>query len=451
MSAQILVVDDDLAHRSMLKTIIKGWGYDVAEADDGDVAVSMVRNQSYDSILMDIRMVNMDGITALELIKEYNPSIPILIMTAFSSVDTAVKALKIGAYDYLTKPLDFDVLKLTLERMLDHTRLVSENEELRSILEPNTMGMVGNSEVIKELRKIIATIAPSDASVLITGESGTGKELVANAIHNASSRADEAFVAINCAALSENLLESELFGHERGAFTGADKRREGRFVQADGGTLFLDEVGEIPVSLQPKLLRALQQGEVQRVGSDTVEKVDVRVIAATNRDLPEEVENGNFREDLYYRLNVIALRVPALRERPSDIPLLAEFFVKKYSNKNRKTIKGLAPQAMDTLIRYAWPGNVRELENVIERAVIMTMGEYISTRELPLSLSAKENEAPVQPAQHTVLTGMSLDELERKAILATLEECEYNKSKTARRLGITRATLHNKLKRYGFE
>ncbi|OBQ51722.1 sigma-54-dependent transcriptional regulator [Halodesulfovibrio spirochaetisodalis] len=451
MNAQILIVDDDLAHRSMLKTIIKGWGYDVAEADDGDVAVAMVQEQSYDSILMDIRMVKMDGITALERIKEYNPSIPVLIMTAFSSVDTAVKALKIGAYDYLTKPLDFDVLKLTLERMLDHTRLVTENKELRSILEPDTMGMVGNSEVIKELRQIIATVAPSDASVLITGESGTGKELVANAIHNASSRAGETFVAINCAALSENLLESELFGHERGAFTGADRRREGRFVQADGGTLFLDEVGEIPVSLQPKLLRALQQGEVQRVGSDTVENVDVRVIAATNRDLPEEVEQGNFREDLYYRLNVIALRVPALRERQSDIPLLAEYFMKKYSNKNRKHIKGLAPQAMDTLIRYAWPGNVRELENVIERAVIMTMGEYISTRELPLSLSSKDNEAPIQPAQATALTGMSLDELERKAILATLEECEYNKSKTARKLGITRATLHNKLKRYGFE
>ncbi|MEZ0574729.1 sigma-54-dependent transcriptional regulator [Halodesulfovibrio aestuarii] len=451
MSAQVLIVDDDLAHRSMLKILIKGWGYDVAEADDGDVAVEMVRKQSYDSILMDIRMVNMDGITALELIKEYNPSIPILIMTAFSSVDTAVKALKIGAYDYLTKPLDFEVLQLTLERMLDHTRIVSENEELGSCLEPNNMGMVGNSDVIKELRKIIATIAPSDASVLITGESGTGKELVANAIHSASNRADQKFVAINCAALSENLLESELFGHERGAFTGADRRREGRFVQADGGTLFLDEVGEIPVALQPKLLRALQQGEVQRVGSDTVEKVDVRVITATNRDLPEEVEHGNFREDLYYRLNVIALRVPALRERPSDIPLLAEYFLKKYSNKNRKNIKGLAPQAMDTLIRYAWPGNVRELENVIERAVIMTMGEYISTRELPLSLSVKENEAPIQQAQVSVLTGMSLDELERKAILATLEECEHNKSKTARRLGITRATLHNKLKRYGFE
>lgn len=451
MSAQVLIVDDDLAHRSMLKTIIKGWGYDVAEADDGDIAVEMVRDQSYDSILMDIRMVKMDGITALELIKEYNPSIPILIMTAFSSVDTAVKALKIGAYDYLTKPLDFDVLKLTLERMLDHTRLASENEELRSILEPNNMGMVGNSDVIKELRKIIATVAPSEASVLITGESGTGKELVANAIHNGSTRADKAFVAINCAALSENLLESELFGHERGAFTGADRRREGRFVQADGGTLFLDEVGEIPISLQPKLLRALQQGEVQRVGSDTVEKVDVRVVTATNRDLPEEVESGNFREDLYYRLNVIALRVPALRERPSDIPLLAEFFMKKYSNKNRKSIKGFAPQAMDTLIRYGWQGNVRELENVIERAVIMTMGEYISTRELPLSLSAKENEAPVQPSQAAALTGMSLDELERKAILATLEESEYNKSKTARKLGITRATLHNKLKRYGFE
>ena len=451
MSAQILIVDDDMAHRSMLKTIIKGWGYDTAEADDGAVAVEMVRTQSYDSILMDIRMITMDGITALDLIKKYNPSIPILIMTAYSSVDTAVRALKIGAYDYLTKPLDFDVLKITLERMLDHTRLASENEELRNILQPDDLGMVGNSSGIQELRSMITTIAPSDATVLITGESGTGKELVANAIHTSSSRSDKPFVTINCAALSENLLESELFGHERGAFTGADKRREGRFAQADGGTLFLDEVGEIPLSLQPKLLRALQQGEVQRVGSDAVEKVDVRVITATNRNLQKEVEEGNFREDLYYRLNVITLHVPALRDRQEDIPLLAEFFMKKYAGKNRKNIKGIAPQAMDTLIRYSWPGNVRELENVFERAVIMTMGEYISTRELPMSLSSQETQAPVQLAQSTDLTGMSLDELERKAILATLEECEYNKSKTARKLGITRATLHNKLKRYGFE
>lgn len=451
MSAQILIVDDDMAHRSMLKTIIKGWGYDTAEADDGAVAVEMVRTQSYDSILMDIRMITMDGITALDLIKKYNPSIPVLIMTAYSSVDTAVRALKIGAYDYLTKPLDFDVLKITLERMLDHTRLAFENEELRNILQPDDLGMVGNSSGIQELRSMITTIAPSDATILITGESGTGKELVANAIHSSSSRSDKPFVTINCAALSENLLESELFGHERGAFTGADKRREGRFAQADGGTLFLDEVGEIPLSLQPKLLRALQQGEVQRVGSDAVEKVDVRVITATNRNLQKEVENGNFREDLFYRLNVITLHVPALRDRQEDIPLLAEFFMKKYAGKNRKNIKGIAPQAMDTLIRYSWPGNVRELENVFERAVIMTMGEYISTRELPMSLSSQEAQAPVQITQSTDLTGMSLDELERKAILATLEECEYNKSKTARKLGITRATLHNKLKRYGFE
>ena len=451
MNAQVLIVDDDLAHRSMLKTIIRGWGYEVAEADDGAVAVEMVKERSFDSILMDIRMITMDGITALECIKQHNPAIPVLIMTAFSSVDTAVKALKIGAYDYLTKPLDFDVLKITLERMLDHTRLVTENKELRNILEPDSMGMVGNSEPIKEIRSVIQTIAPSDATVLITGESGTGKELVANAIHSASRRSNKPFVAINCAALSENLLESEMFGHERGAFTGADKRREGRFLQADGGTLFLDEVGEIPVSLQPKLLRALQQGEVQRVGSDTVEHVDVRVITATNRKLAEEVEQGTFREDLYYRLNVITLRVPPLRERQGDVPLLAEFFLKKYSQKNRKNIKGLAPQAMDMLIHYAWPGNVRELENVIERAVIMTMGEYVSTRELPLSLTSGDNTLPPQETSVSVLTGMSLDELEQKAILATLEECDYNKSKASRKLGITRATLHNKLKRYGFE
>ncbi|MFV0349051.1 MAG: sigma-54-dependent transcriptional regulator [Halodesulfovibrio sp.] len=449
----ILIVDDDTAHRTMLRTLIKGWNYTVEEADDGTVAVEKVRLTPYDAVLMDIRMVKMGGIEALREIKAFNPAIPVLIMTAYSSVETAVEALKIGAYDYLTKPLDFDVLRLTLDRMLDHTRLAVENRTLRERLEGRgPQSMIGKSAAMLELTEMILTVAPTDATVLISGESGTGKELVANAIHAGSERAAKPFVAVNCAALTETLLESELFGHEKGAFTGADKRREGRFMQADGGTLFLDEIGEIPLALQSKLLRAVQQGEVQRVGSDTVLRVNVRVIAATNRDLYEEVQAGNFREDLYYRLNVIGLRVPALRERRDDIPLLADFFLRRFAEKNRKAVKGATPQAMDALVRHDWPGNVRELENAMERAVIMTTGEYVTLRELPRNLSdAQLTDVPIAADGEPALAGLSLDELERRAIMATLKECADNKSEAARRLGITRATLHNKLKRYGME
>ncbi len=449
----LLIVDDDTAHRTMLRTLLRGWGYVVDEADDGTVAVEKVHERPYDAVLMDIRMVRMGGIEALRAIKAYNPAIPVLIMTAYSSVETAVEALKIGAYDYLTKPLDFDVLKLTLDRMLDHTRLAHENRSLRERLEGEMpLGMIGKSTAMLELKEMIHTVAPTDATVLIFGESGTGKELVAHGLHDASERRDKQFVAVNCAALTETLLESELFGHERGAFTGADKRREGRFMQADGGTLFLDEIGEIPLALQSKLLRALQQGEVQRVGSDTVLKVDVRVVAATNRDLYQDVQTGGFREDLYYRLNVIGLHVPALRERRDDIPLLADFFLRRFAEKNRKGIKGATPQAMDALVRHDWPGNVRELENAMERAVIIATGDYITLRELPRNLSDTPlTDVPISATGEPALAGLSLDELERRAIMATLRECEDNKSEAARRLGITRATLHNKLKRYGME
>ncbi len=449
----ILIVDDDMAHRTMLRTLIRGWNFAVEEADDGSVAVEKVHERPYDAVVMDIRMVRMGGIEALREIKAYNPAIPVLIMTAYSSVETAVEALKIGAYDYLTKPLDFDVLKLTLDRMLDHTRLAVENRNLRDRLEGRgAVDMIGKSAAMLELSEMIMTVAPSDATVLIGGESGTGKELVAHAIHRGSTRADKSFVAVNCAALTETLLESELFGHERGAFTGADRRREGRFMQADGGTLFLDEVGEIPLALQAKLLRALQQGEVQRVGSDTVLRVDVRVLAATNRDLYAAVQAGTFREDLYYRLNVIGLHVPALRERRDDIPLLADFFLRRFAEKNRKVVKGATPQAMDALVRHDWPGNVRELENAMERAVIMTTGEYVTQRELPRNLADSGlTDVPISASGEPALAGLSLDELERRAIMATLHECGDNKSEAARRLGITRATLHNKLKRYGME
>ena len=445
----ILIVDDDSPHRSMLRTVLRGWGYAVEEAEDGAAAVEQVKARAFDAVLTDGRMARLDGIAALREIREWNPSIPVLIMTAWSSVQNAVDALRLGAYDYLTKPLELDELKLALERALDHTRLARESQEPGRAQSEASSLLLGRSEAMRELVEMVETVAPTEATVLVSGESGTGKELVARAIQAASTRRDKPFVTINCAALAENLLESELFGHEKGAFTGADRRREGRFVQAHGGTLFLDEIGEMPLSLQAKLLRVLQQGEVQRVGCDETIKVDVRVIAATNRVLADEVAAGRFREDLFYRLNVIGLEVPPLRARREDIPLLASTFLERHAAANRKTIKGFTPQAMDAMLRYGWPGNVRELENAVERAVILSGGEYVAERALPLAVQ----NAPVPDAdgEELALGSMSLEDVERKAIEATLRETEDNKSEAARRLGITRATLHSKLKKYGLD
>ncbi len=453
----ILVVDDDEAHAHMLRMLLKSWNYEVHEADDGDVAVTKVQEQCFDAVLMDVRMARMNGIESLRHILEFNPALPVILMTAYSSVETAVEALRIGAYDYLIKPLDFDVLSNTLQRALEHSRLTVENRELRRQLSENSIvpGILGRSKGVEDMRSMITTVAPSEATVLITGPSGTGKELVAKAIHQGSERAQKTLVTVNCAALAENLLESELFGHERGAFTGADKKREGRFMQAHEGTLFLDEIGEMPLLLQAKLLRALQEGEVQRVGSDSPIKVDVRIIAATNRDLMEEVKARNFREDLYFRLNVITIDVPSLRARKEDIPLLAAHFLERFAQRNRKTIKGFSPQALDLMMRYAWPGNVRELENAVERAVIMCLGDTITERELPLTLmtsdSAENDDMQDTATPNISLSGLSLDEMERKVIKQTLEDVDKNKSEAARRLGITRATLQNKLKKYEFE
>ena len=452
MPAHILIVDDDASHRTVLRTIIEDWGYDVSEAPDGETAVDMVHERPYDSVIMDIRMLGMDGIEAQQKIAEHNPAVPVLIMTAYSSIDTAVTALKQGAYDYLIKPLDFDVLKLTIERMLDHTRLVEENRSLKLQQgEKNSFGMVGNSDRMHELLETITTVAPTHAPVLITGESGTGKELVARAVFKASERSEGPFVTINCAALSESLLESELFGHEKGAFTGADKRRDGLFWQADGGTIFMDEVGEIPLSLQAKLLRVLQQGELQRVGSDKILHVDIRIIAATNRDLQEEVTNKTFREDLYYRLNVIGLEVPSLRERIADIPLLAEHFLGIFADKYRKEIKGISPQAMDALINSPWQGNIRELENTMERAVIMATTDYVTDRELPASLrNATKDGSGEDSAGDLHLGDVSLENLEKRAVQAALIK-HKKKVDAAGALGITRATLHSKIKKYGLD
>ena len=451
----VLVVDDDRNHLKTLKAIIGSWGYAVVTAEDGNQAVADVKERPYDLILMDVRMTAMDGIAALKTIKNYNPAIPILIMTAYSSVDTAVEALKSGAYDYLTKPLDFDVLRLTIARALEHLELKAENRQLKARLRADydLRNIIGKSRPMKALVDMLAMVSPTEATVLVTGDSGTGKELIAKSIHHNSPRKDQPLVIVNCAALTESLLESELFGHEKGAFTGADRRREGRFRQADKGTIFLDEIGETSATMQAKLLRVIQEREIQRVGGEETLKVDVRIIAATNRDLKQDVAEGRFREDLFYRLNVVTLDVPPLFERRDDIPLLVQHFVEKFGRKNRKPVKGLSPLAMDMLLKYKWPGNVRELENTIERAVILLAGDLISEKELPATISEPYSEARdwFEPHRPPLQANRPLEDIEKEAILATLEACRGNKSEAARKLKINRKTLHNKLKEYGVD
>lgn len=444
----ILVVDDDKTHRIMLKTMLKQWGWYTEEADDGTTAIEAVHNAPFDAILMDVRMTKLDGIEALRRIHAYNPAIPVIIMTAYSSVDDAVDAIKIGAHDYLTKPLDFDRLKLALARALDH-RQVQENKDSsrkNSTLAMDTGGIIGNSAPMRELLETVSYVAPSEATVLISGESGTGKELIAAALHHNSARKNGPFVKVNCAALVENLLESELFGHEKGAFTGADRRREGKFVQANGGTIFLDEISETSQGMQAKLLRVLQEHEVQRVGGQETLAVDVRVLAASNRNLEEEVARGVFREDLYYRLNVVPLRLPSLKERREDIPALAEHFVEKFAKKNNRQVAGITPRCMTLLINYPWPGNVRELENAIERGIILMRGDYLDEESMPIPVQrfSLKNKTPSGFAQPG-----SLEEAEQGVIKNILTETAGNKSEAARRLNITRKTLLSKMHKYG--
>ncbi|MBE9520672.1 MAG: sigma-54-dependent Fis family transcriptional regulator [Proteobacteria bacterium] len=450
-SVKILVVDDDRSHRFMLNSMFKEWDWNVEEADDGTTAVAAVEERPFDAILMDVRMAKMDGMEALQRIHAFNPAIPVVIMTAFSSVDSAVEAIKMGAHDYLTKPLDFDRLRLTMSRALDHRQVIEEKEgaKERGKADLEQTDIIGSSPVMVELLDMISFVAPTEATVLITGESGTGKELIASALHNNSSRKKGPFIKVNCAALVENLLESELFGHEKGAFTGADRRRDGKFVQADGGTLFLDEIGETSPAMQVKLLRVLQEHELQRVGGHELVEVDVRLLAATNRILEDEVKAGRFREDLYYRINVVSIHVPSLKERREDIPVLAEHFFNLFADKNNRKVNGITPGCMDILLHYPWPGNVRELENAMERGVILMRGDYLDEESLPIPIkkwAEQESGAFMAGDMHGLPS--SLEEAEKLVILKTLDEVDGNKSETARRLGITRKTLLSKLNKY---
>jgi two-component system response regulator HydG len=441
---RILVVDDDPTHRFMLRSMLQEWGWDSVEADDGTTAVTAVQNQRFDAVLMDVRMTRMDGHEAFLIMQRTCPELPVVLMTAYSTVEDAVAVIQQGAHDYLTKPLDFDRLRLALERAADH-RLVAQSRRHPPVTGGNPYPeIIGNSPALEELLEMISYVAPTEATVLISGESGTGKELIADALHRDSGRSEKPLVKVNCAALAEGLLESELFGHERGAFTGAEKRREGRFVQADGGTLFLDEIGETSLAMQVKLLRVLQEGELQRVGGEQSLRVDVRILAATNRDLEQEVKARRFREDLYYRLNVVMLNVPPLRDRQGDVEQLAWFFGRKFAQKNKRELRTITDSCLRALTHYPWPGNVRELQNAIERGIILMRGTALTEASLPLTIkgSLPENAAGIE------VQATPLEEAEKLVIETTLEETGGNKSEAARRLGISRKTLHNKLAKY---
>ncbi|MBI2394976.1 MAG: sigma-54-dependent Fis family transcriptional regulator [Deltaproteobacteria bacterium] len=443
---RVLIVDDEANARTALSEILREEGFITETAADGFKALGKIDEFHPDVILSDLKMPGLDGLSLMEKSKELAPDAVVIVMTAYGTIGSAVDAVKRGAENYLTKPLDdADALVAIVAKGIEKSRLLQETRRLRDRLrERNAFGhIVGEHPSMRHLLELVQQVAPSRASVLIVGESGTGKELIAEAIHRNSPRATKPFVRLNCAALAETLLESELFGHERGAFTGAIGRREGRFKQADGGTLLLDEVSEIPLGLQVKLLRFLQTREFERVGGNETVKVDVRVIAATNRDLEEQIRLGRFREDLYYRLNVVTLAIPPLRDRPSDVTALATFFLRKYAQENGKRIEGFDEEALAALVGYRWPGNVRELENAIERAVVLGNGALIERRHLPTSVAPSEDK---KRAPH--VPGATIQELEKWAILETLEAVGGSTSKAATVLGISPRKIQYKLHEY---
>ena len=445
---KILIVDDDEVHRMMLKANLSREGFELSEADNGLSAVEAVRDGFFDLVLMDIRMPKQSGIDALKEIKEISPAIPVLLITAYAELESAIEAVKLGAKDYIQKPIDVEKLKVTIMNLLELNSLRQENELLKERLgrEFSTSKIIGSSPKMQELYHMVAMIAPTDSTVLIQGESGTGKELIADLVHENSTRANGPLVKVNCTALPDTLLESELFGYERGAFTGANQRKQGRFELASGGSLFLDEIGDMNPSVQAKLLRVLQEHTFERLGGNKTISVDVRIIVATNKDLESEVKDGNFREDLFYRLNVVPITVPPLRERKEDIPLLAEHFLTYYAAKNHRPVKDIFPRALDLLMRYDWPGNVRELENTIERAVIIAGGEQLTEADLPINIQALVDD--LQTPDTGVMAGRTLKEVERDLIIKTLEQTGGNRTRAAKILGITRKTLQNKLKEY---
>jgi DNA-binding NtrC family response regulator len=443
---RILVVDDEVNARTALAELLRDEGFEVETAADAFKALGKYDVFSPHVVLTDLKMPGMDGIELVKKIHAMEDPAAVVVMTAFGAVQSAVEAMRAGAVEYLTKPLNFEELLVVVDRVLETQALKAETRRLRMRLRDKLAprNIVGSSPVMHRVFEIVDQVAPSKSTVLITGESGTGKELIASAIHQRSNRASGPFIKLHCAALAETLLESELFGHERGAFTGAVARRDGRFQLADGGTLFLDEIGEISPALQVKLLRFLQEHEFERVGSGQTIRVDVRVIAATNRNLGEEVARGKFREDLFYRLNVVQIELPPLRERRSDIPSLAKFFIDRYAKDNGRAIDGLSNEAIDLLVSYDWPGNVRELENAIERSVVMAPGPLIEPRHLPASVRPSHRADGGAPP----IPGSTLADIERYAILETLRATGGSTSKAAEALGISVRTVQYRLHEY---
>jgi len=442
--AKILVVDDEAVVRESLRDWLIDAGYDVVIAENGPEALKIIEKEKIRIAISDLVMPGMDGIELMRRAKEIVPDIAVIIITAYGSIPTAIAAMKDGAYDYIEKPFCPERAELLIKKVVEHQELVEENIALRQHLEERYRfeNIIGKSHKMQQVFEVVRTVAKANATVLISGDSGTGKELIARAIHNQSPRRDKPFVAVSCAALPESLLESELFGHEKGAFTGAIARKKGKFEFANKGTLFLDEIGEMSANIQVHLLRVLEEKEFTRVGGNELIKVDVRLISATNKDLKKAIERGEFREDLYYRLNVVSIELPPLRERVEDIPLLAQHFLAKFAAENEKEVTGFAPEAMDFLLNYRWPGNVRELENAIERAVILAKDKLLSLDDLPREKL---------PALLPVGVGRSLKDLERNHILSVLTQTGGNYSEAARLLGISRMTLYNKVREYGLD
>ncbi|RMG69474.1 MAG: sigma-54-dependent Fis family transcriptional regulator [Nitrospirae bacterium] len=443
---KILVVDDERNILKMLKNFLQKAGYDVETARNYEEAISKLQAHQFNLVLSDMRLPGRSGLDLLKYIKLHFPELPVIIITAYGSIENAVKAMKEGATNYLTKPIEIDEMLAIIR----HT-LINKEAGHKETLTGKHYGIIGTSNAIRDILATIEIISSSRANVLITGESGTGKELVARAIHNASNRKEQPFVAINCAAIPAELIENELFGHEAGAYTGATGLERGKVELAHGGTLFLDEIGEMSLSMQVKLLRFIQEREFYRIGGTEPVKSDCRIIAATNKNLEQEIKEGRFREDLFYRLNVIPIKVPPLRERKEDIPLLVEHFLRKYSEENQKFVKAVDPKALEALVKYSWPGNIRELENTIERAVVFTRTETITLKDLPQKIASVVIEDMAEqeiPAELNDLSKMKLSELERLAVLNALKEENWNQTRAARRLGITRRQLRTKMIKY---
>jgi len=448
----ILVVEDGQSQREMLRDFLVREGHTVAEAENGDTAIQSVLKGHFDMILLDYKMPGMDGMQVLKEVKKINPEIDVIIITAYGTIETAVEAMKAGAIDYVTKPVEFDELLIHVDRVSERRTLIRENEILRQELKDKGVTMdkiIYQSPKMNVLINMANRIAVSRATVLIKGESGTGKELLARLIHNLSPRSAKLISVVNCSALPESLLESELFGHEKGSFTGATARRIGRFEEADGGTLFLDEIGDLSASVQVKLLRFLQEREFQRVGGNQTIHSDVRIISATNSDLESKVKEGTFREDLFYRLNVVVMDIPPLRERKEDVPPLIDHFLKRFAAENGRNVTGITSEARDLLLKYDYPGNVRELENIIERAVVISRNSVISVDDLPF------DEDRIYPEdagkkEEGLLRG-SIEEMERKLIREAMEKSGDHQTKAAEILGISERMLRYKLKKYGLK